>query len=129
MELNYHIALRFDRFAIDQRGLIAPLVKSLSDGRDQVRGTENWPDALDGSVFCNCRHYANGVRAVDDWTPRGVWISMRDQIADLHFFVAIERPSSLRCGDANGALNAHCDGRRRKSALAGQIEKDGAIAG
>ena len=51
MELKHDIALCFDWFVIDQRGLVAPFAESFGDGRKQAGGTEDLVYVLDVAVL------------------------------------------------------------------------------
>ena len=51
MKLKYDVALRFDWFVIDQRGLVAPFAESFGDGRKQAGGTEDLVYVFDVAVL------------------------------------------------------------------------------
>jgi len=51
MKLQHDVALCFDRFVIDQCGLVAPLAESFGDGRKQAGGTEDLVYVFDVAVL------------------------------------------------------------------------------
>ena len=53
VKLDGYVALRFDRFVIDQCGLKAPFANGLDDSGKKVWLTEDRPYAFDAAIFGN----------------------------------------------------------------------------
>lgn len=53
VKLDHYVALRFDRFVIDQCGLKAPFANGLDDSGEEVWLTKDGPHVSDAAIFGN----------------------------------------------------------------------------
>ena len=97
MKLQHDVALCFDRFVIDQCGLVAPLAESFGDGRKQAGGTEDLVYVFDVAVLGDGGFDANCIGGAGR-SLRGLWIDPRNQLTDDYFYISVEGPSRVGRG-------------------------------
>jgi len=127
MKLEQHVALRFDRFAVDQRGLIAPLLNGFQHIGKKVRRTVDWLYVFNAAVFADRGNHADDI-GVADLIWCNLRIDARHQSADDHFFaVVVERPERMCGGHAHGTLDPHGNAGRFQHAFSRKLEEGTAI--
>jgi len=119
--------LRFNGLAIDQGGLITPLLNGFQDIGKKVCGTVDWLHVFDAAVLADRGGDADYIDGAD-LVLGNLWIDAPHQSADNYFFISIEGPQGVVGGHTNGTLDLRGNGRRFQDAFSGQIEVGAVIA-
>jgi hypothetical protein len=89
-----YVAQGFGGLAVDQCGLVAPLVEGFGNGSNEIRRTENWFYVFDLAVGRDPGFDADGIDGAG-WEWGSLWIGPGNQLADHYLPISMEGPSGV----------------------------------